>query len=1706
MKCLLASACAAFGAPYDGDTLTLQQPDGTLVQARAFGDEFYVRLESLDGYTLTQHPVTRRIEYARLDATAKAFEPTGTPYLGAPRGSGATGRSASAAPAGLAKGQDLPPQVRGALRAGNLALLQRNRPRNAAGSRSAAAAAGPLQGAVRGLTLLVDFSDDPATLPRAEIDNYLNQQGYAGFNNNGSIRDYFFDVSGGKLDYTHHLTAYYRASRPKTYYTDPAIGYGTRARELILEALQDLEARGFDFSTLSTDPATSPPSIRAINLFYAGAVQNAWAEGMWPHQSYMSGFTADGVTVGAYQATNIGNALSIATFSHENGHMLFGWPDLYDVTYSSTGVGNYCLMGFQGPSNNPVPPNPYLRMQAGWETPAALPVLAEPATYTAAANALGSFRWNNPAAANEFFLIESRRRAGRNQGLPDEGLMIWHIDTYGSNSCSDMTPNCHFMVSVEQAGGVFELENGSNYGAPGDLFKAGNRAEFADWTLPDSKWWSGIRSGLNIVDIGPVGASQAFTVQPGQFQTANIGNPGQAGTVAESGGAITMEGGGADIYGSADQFFFRYVTMRGDGELLVRVQSLENTNAWAKAGVMMRESTAPGARNAMMTLTPGNGVSFQYRGTASQATTEIHTPATAPRWVRLVRRGSSFSGYHSADGIAWVAFGTANIPLGESVLAGLAVTSHNNATLATAIFTGLRLLPSPWAAGDIGAPALAGSYGYDPATEGWSVRGAGNDIWNASDQFFFLRQPLTGEGRIVARVNSLANTHAWAKGGLMIRSSLDANSANAFMGITPSNGATFQQRPASGAASTSSVLTGITSPRWVKLETRNGQITGFQSSDGIAWTQVGSMAVFPYAYAGLAVSSHNASALATAVFDKVNIQRGFPDPVVGWLDYGEVSGNGDYEVNPGESFDLNIGLSNYGEATAQGLTGILATSDACIVLSTTTADFGDVPVSGESPVRPFRFNVPSSCPAGQAEMNLRLTDAFGDSWDQDFSIFIQVRSSISGRVSTPAGPAPAGATVSCQADRYGYTADVRADGTYTLEGVPAGTFPCSAGAPGYSNTEPIQVTVPPNRTGVDFVMTRARIMLDRTAFTANLEVGQSGSIPLRIFNTGDAPLAFQAFNPQAGYIWRDSDMPGGPAFAWTDISATGTRLPMNQGMSGDVSLRTLSFAFPLYGNGRSDLVITEHGYVAFGDDYPQLFNSPLPAMWAPASIIAGFWDELQNGDVYFQEFPDRAVVQWHQMPRLSGTGAYTFQIALYRTGMIGFYYKDMGPADGATVGIQDSARARGFSLVSDAPYVKSNFSVELRPASPDWLTVSPAGGTLAPGASTTLSVAFNAAGATAGTYRSNITLTHNAPEDDILALPAVLNVSGSAAGALRREVWAGIAGTQLSALYASPAWPNSPGTVGSVSLFEAPRNAGDNYGQRLRGYITAPATGDYTFWIAGDDQSELRLSSDDHPGRAAVIARVSSYTPYRGWTTAAEQKSALIRLTAGKRYYIEARQKDGTGDDHLSVGWQGPGIAGDAERPIPGARLAPFDPAAWTGIDIGNPGLAGSHSLNGSSGSVTGGGADIWGVSDQFRFVYKPLTGDGEITARMVSVQNTDPWSKGGVMIRESLAPDSRHAFMSVSASSGLAFQRRLATAGQSSHTGAAGAAPRWVRIRRTGNVFTAFASVNGTAWTQVGSDTIAMGTATYLGLAVTSHNQGALATDAFENLGATGP
>lgn len=176
-------------------------------------------------------------------------------------------------------------------------------------------------------------------------------------------------------------------------------------------------------------------------------------------------------------------------------------------------------------------------------------------------------------------------------------------------------------------------------------------------------------------------------------------------------------------------------------------------------------------------------------------------------------------------------------------------------------------------------------------------------------------------------------------------------------------------------------------------------------------------------------------------------------------------------------------------------------------------------------------------------------------------------------------------------------------------------------------------------------------------------------------------------------------------------------------------------------------------------------------------------------------------------------------------------------------------------------------------------------------------------------------------------------------------------------------------------------------------------------------------------------------------------------------------------------------------------------PSGWSTTDIGAVGATGSASGSGGSFTVAGAGADIWGTADAFRFVYTTLTGDGSIVANVTSVQYIASWTKAGVMMRETLDPGSRHGFMLVSAGKGLAFQRRIATSGIStSTTGPTGAAPRFVRLTRAGTTVTAAASTDGSIWTTVGSDTIAMASTIYVGLAVSSHVAGTLATSTFDS------
>lgn len=151
-------------------------------------------------------------------------------------------------------------------------------------------------------------------------------------------------------------------------------------------------------------------------------------------------------------------------------------------------------------------------------------------------------------------------------------------------------------------------------------------------------------------------------------------------------------------------------------------------------------------------------------------------------------------------------------------------------------------------------------------------------------------------------------------------------------------------------------------------------------------------------------------------------------------------------------------------------------------------------------------------------------------------------------------------------------------------------------------------------------------------------------------------------------------------------------------------------------------------------------------------------------------------------------------------------------------------------------------------------------------------------------------------------------ITVSADGA-RLDTFTGINGGGVADLVSAPAFPDAFTTAFALTSLEAPQDAGESFGQRLRAWITPPATGDYVFWIASDDGGLLLLSSDADPSNALPIASVQSYTAPRQWDAFPEQRSGTIRLESGRRYYVEALAQDAGGGDHLAVAWTGPGIA-----------------------------------------------------------------------------------------------------------------------------------------------------------------------------------------------------
>ncbi|NJM40413.1 MAG: hypothetical protein HC853_06430 [Anaerolineae bacterium] len=185
---------------------------------------------------------------------------------------------------------------------------------------------------------------------------------------------------------------------------------------------------------------------------------------------------------------------------------------------------------------------------------------------------------------------------------------------------------------------------------------------------------------------------------PTGWTTQDIGGPGQAGGACQSGGTWTVRGGGADIWNTSDQFRFAYQSANAptNATIIARVTLVQNTDFWAKSGVMFRDGTAANARFLMVAQMPSNEVAFQWRLTTggSPGWTGARVGGTAGvKWVRLTKVGNTYTAYYSTatgtpTSVQWVQIGSAQTVTLTNPKPGLAVTAHNNTLLNTSTFTG----------------------------------------------------------------------------------------------------------------------------------------------------------------------------------------------------------------------------------------------------------------------------------------------------------------------------------------------------------------------------------------------------------------------------------------------------------------------------------------------------------------------------------------------------------------------------------------------------------------------------------------------------------------------------------------------------------------------------------------------------------------------------------------------------------------------------------------------------------------------------------------------------------------------------------------------------------------------------------------------------------------------------------------------------------
>ncbi len=503
---------------------TMSQPDGSTFDAKQWGDESLHGWETEDGYTIEFDEELDRWTYMTEEVNGRrrrSLKIAGkdSPPVNIPK---------HIRPSGYARSKNF---INGISQASSTVLLQQ---------------AAALTGTRYIPVILVNFNNTSTSYTSTDFNTLLFGTG------NYSMKDYYQEVSYGVFSVSagpSGIAGWYTASNTHDYYgQNAASGEDMWPGDLVYEAVAAADAAGFNFAPYDQD---GDCYVDVVNIIHQGSGEEAGgpATDIWSHSwdlysawyfgnnHYGEYTTNDNCTVNPAVKVKVGPYViqpeilwggiqTMGVFAHEYGHAL-GLPDLYDTDYSSEGVGYWSLMAggswnyVTKAGDRPAHMDAWSKYKLGWVSPTLVSgtLINEPIDQASTTADVYKFLNGSPTSGGEYFLVENRQRAGFDQGLPGNGLLVWHIDESKSSNnseCYPGGPSCttnHYKVALVQADNLWELEKGLSSGNAGDPYPGSTgKTSFTDSSSPNSKLYNNNSSNISVTGISASGSTMTATM------------------------------------------------------------------------------------------------------------------------------------------------------------------------------------------------------------------------------------------------------------------------------------------------------------------------------------------------------------------------------------------------------------------------------------------------------------------------------------------------------------------------------------------------------------------------------------------------------------------------------------------------------------------------------------------------------------------------------------------------------------------------------------------------------------------------------------------------------------------------------------------------------------------------------------------------------------------------------------------------------------------------------------------------------------------------------------------------------------------------------------------------------------------------------------------------------------------------------------------